>query len=314
MNEQQLVESLVASVGDHIPAQADVIGLQQFTLDELLVRTRNLISLVTPQDDCRRERGDMVKQDDRTLVRLPQGGRAVLYHASGAMQYVSGLAPAESPFARIEDKEVLTRLINAEAARFRIGEFAGNLGKIAFERLWQVKAQGADLDDNMSEPTLFRIVGAYRHFIDGIPVLGDASVALKLAGDGQVDMLSVQVRPGAGEVIETVRIIDPEIAARKIARNLASVLGQAKDHLPPDVIESQTMQFGYLNLSKRKVQQLLAPVFVAQIALRHEQELQAYLFAVDATERSYLPLPLFGDETSTRARPTSGRKCPPVIE
>ena len=59
-----------------------------------------------------------------------------------------------------------------------------------------------------------------------------------------------------------------------------------------------------------KTQRLLAPVFVAQIGLRHKLERQALVIAVHATERPYLELPLFGTEAvATRSR---GDTCKPV--
>jgi hypothetical protein len=64
------------------------------------------------------------------------------------------------------------------------------------------------------------------------------------------------------------------------------------------------MQFGYFDLGKRKSQRVLAPAFLAQVVIRHKEERQAYMFAVSATEKSYLPFCQCGTEalsTPTRA-------------
>jgi hypothetical protein len=306
MDAQLLIQGLTASAV-HVPATADIIAVQQFSLDELRSRTRHLLALVsaTQEDDCVLDRGDWVSTDDQTSVRLAQGARAVLYHASGAMQYVSALTPLQALFKSVADKETLTRQVNEAARKLNILEWAGDQGSIAFERLWQMKAQGADMSGKRSEPVLSRIVGAYRHSVAGIPVLGAASVALRLAGNGAVDSLSVQVRPSASERIDTARIIEPELAARLLVLQLVSLLGTGREQLPGDVIESQTMQFGYLDLGKRKAQRLLAPAFVAQVVLRHKLERQAYVLAVSATEKTYLPICARGDDglaTGTRGR------------
>jgi hypothetical protein len=73
------------------------------------------------------------------------------------------------------------------------------------------------------------------------------------------------------------------------------------------------MRFAYLDLGKRKAQRVLAPVFVAQVVLRHRLETQGYIFAVPATERHYLDLPLFGTEAvATRSRASTGH-CKDVL-
>lgn len=306
MDAQQFIQGLMDNAID-VPATADIIAVQQFSLDELKSRTRHLLALVsaTQEDDCVSDRGDWISTDEQTAVRLAQGARAMLYHASGAMQYVSALTPLQALFKEVADRETLTRHVNEAAKKLGIAEWAGDQGSIAFERLWQMKAQGADPAGKVAEPVLCRIVGAYRHSVAGIPVLGAASVALRLAGTGAVDALTVQVRPSASERLDTARIIERELAARQLALQLVSLLGTGRDQLPGDVIESQSMQFGYLDLGKRKAQRLLAPAFVAQVVLRHKLERQAYVLAVQATEKTYLPICSRGDDglaTGTRGR------------
>jgi len=251
------------------------------------------------------DRGDWIEQNDHTVVHLPQGAYAIFYHASGAMKYVSGLAPMETLFERVESRAFLTKMVNDATQKLSIHEWASPNNTIIFEHLWQMKAQAADRQGTVSEPVLCRIVGAYRHYVGSIPVLGGASVAVKLAGNGALDAMSVHVRASASETIDKAKIRNPESAARQVAGQLSSLLGHSKDALPRDVIESQTMQFGYLDLGKRKSQRLLAPAYVAQIILRHQQERQAYRFAVSASEKSYLPI----DQGGHEALPTLSRSA-----
>jgi hypothetical protein len=302
MNEQLLIETLTKSVG-RLPAQADVIGLQQFSLDELQGRTTRFVTMLGDKEDRSIDRGDWQTSDDHTAIRLPQGARAMLYHASGAMKYSSGMTPFQSLFERVEEREILTKLVGEAARKFNVAQWAGPGGEINFERLWQMKAQGEDRTGKRSDPVLTRVIGAYRHFIGGIPVLGAASVALKLGADGVLDSLAVQVRSRAAEILDQARIISPELGAKQICAQLNNLIGFGKVATPAELIESQTMRFGYLNLGKRKAQQLLAPAFLAQVVLRHKEERQAYLFVVSATEKSYLPLCQCGDEgVSSMAR------------
>jgi hypothetical protein len=310
MNEQTLIDSLAASCDGHLPNRADVLALRPFTRDDVRARASRFLGLLQEADACAHDRASFVTRDDRTLVQLAGGARAVVYHASGALQFHSGLAPLQAPFARVEEREALTRLVNAAAERLRLREWAGDGNTLAFERLFLSRGQGADPNGTLSEPVLFRATGAWRQSIGGIPVLGAASVAVTLAGEAALDALAVRIRPGVAETLDTAPVIAPELAARQVARNLATVLGNAKDRLPGDAVVSQTMRFGYLDLGKRKAQRVLAPVFVAQVVLRHRLETQGYVFAVAATERPYLELPLFGTEAlASRSRANAGEHC-----
>jgi hypothetical protein len=312
MNEQTLIEKLAGGCANAVPERADIIALQQLSLDELRGRGQRFLTMIEQQDECSHDRADWTTHDDHTMVNLAQGARVVVYHASGALQYVSGMAPLENLFARVEEREPLIRQVEAVAKRLNVAAWAGDRSELVFERLWQNKAQGADRNDRRSEVVLARVVGAYRQRIGGIPVLGAASVAVKLAGDGRLDGLSIQMRQATGETIDTAPILAPELGARAIVQQLLALLGRSSKPLPGDVVESALLYFGYLDLGKRKTQRVLAPAYVAQVVLRHEMERQAYMLAVPATERPYLQLPLYGVE-SVVTRSRVGQHCEDVI-
>ena len=310
MNEQTLIDSLASACTDQLPSHAEVLALRPFTVDDARARASRFVALIHEGDACSRDHANVVTRDDRTLIQLAGSARAVVYHASGALQFSAGSAPFQAPFERVQERDVLTKLVAEAAQRLNIRHWAGDDGSLAFERLFLSKGQGADRNERASEPVLFRATGAWRHAIGGIPVLGAASVALTLAGDGTLDALSIRMRPGVSERPDSAAIIAPELAARQVVARLASVLGNAKDRLPDDVIVSQTMCFGYLDLGKRKAQRVLAPVFVAQIVLRHRLETQGYILAVPATEQHYIDLPLFGNEAiAVRSRANNGCHC-----
>lgn len=305
MNDQTFIECLAKGAADPLPPHADVIVLEPLTLDDLRARAHHLLRRVQQLDDCARDRGDWVVRDDHTLVHLPGGGRLTIFHASGAMQYVSGLTPAQASFERVPERDELTRLVDAAAHRLMIADWAGAAGELIFEQLFQTKGRGIDRQNVMSEITLFRALGAYRLFVNRIPVLGPASVAVRLAGDGQLDLLTVQARPRTAEVVALAAIVEPAVAAQQILMHLLSLLH--RERLPENDIETATMQFGYLDLGKRTGQRVLAPVFVAQIVVRNNFGRQAYVLATRATERPYLDLPLYGDE-AVRTRSRTSRK------
>lgn len=303
MNQQRLIQDLAASAGQ-VPAQADVLGLQQFSLDQMQERTRRFLAVLGDAQQRSFERGDWLVGDAQTTIRLPQGARALLYHASGGMKYASGMAPLQSRFASVEAKDSLTAKVEEAARKFNIRAWTDQRGELTLERLWRTTAQGVGKDGKLADTVLCRVVGAYRHAINGVPVLGAASVALRLAGDGALDALAVQVRSVA-DVLEKAAVVAPEVAAQRLALQLSGLLGTSRNALPDNLVEAQDMRFGYINLGKRKSQQLLAPAYVAQLVLRHQEGRQAYSLVAAATEKTYLPLCQCGADALTMSSRTA---------
>ncbi|WP_306396010.1 hypothetical protein [Telluria beijingensis] len=303
MNQQTLIDNLMKTGAHAVPGRADVIALTPLTRDDARAGMNRFLTALHEADICRHDRANLADRGERSVAHLADGARAVVYHASGALQYVSGLAPFQAPYERLEETPALVRQLEQAAQRLDLAAWVNERGNLAFERLWQTKARGADRDQRLSDTLLVRATGAWRHAVDEIPVLGAASVALRLAGDGTVDALSMRIRHSDAEVLDTAPVIEAELAARQLAERLAGVLGKSKERLPADVVQSAAMRFGYLDLGRRKAQRVLAPAYVAQIVLQHRLERQAYVLAVSATERPYLELPLFGSEApQLRAR------------
>jgi hypothetical protein len=315
MNQHTLMAALLDAGLDagKPPAQADVVLLQQLSREQLQARARRFIGILREQDGCPHDDGGSWRQtDDHTTIHLTGGARAVLYHASGALRYVSGLAPASLPFARGTEHDTLLRQVQERALKLQLADWAGQganmRGELRFEHLFRTLGRGTDRAGKQSEATLFRAIGAYRQFITGIPVLGAASAAVQVAGDGQLDTLAILTRPGNGEVLERAALIEPEAGARKLLAQLSSLLGQRE--IPDDALESAAMQFGYLDLGKRKPQRVLAPAYVAKIVLRHRRVRQAYVLAAAATERPYLEMPVYGSEAPVTRGRTDVGSCP----
>lgn len=301
MDEKALVEMMIRSV-DTVPAEVDVLQLRQISIDELEKRALLFLNTAGEAFNLPLVGGDWISQKERTLIRLPLGARMVVYHASGAMRLVTGLNPMESLFKSAEDRDRLVKLVEDSAERLRIRDLVADNGTLRFERLWQIKAAAADRDNKAAEPVLCRAVGTYRHVVGELPVWGAASLALKIAGDGALDSVDVQVRATTSEVIERAKVLPPELAARQILQQLSTLVSRSKVSVN-DLATPQWMRFGYFSLSKRKGQRLLAPVYASAIELNGRDERQPYLFVVPASEKLYLPLDLQGSEAlATRER------------
>lgn len=306
MNIDTLLESL-ASVEQAVPSEIAILELRRSSIDDLQRRLRRLLK--TGGECCEKDfdRGDWTSYDDRTLVRLPQGAHAVVYHASGGLKLSAGLAPMEHLFKEMESRAALTARVQEAAKAFGAGDSPRG-ESLAFERLWQIKACAADRSGKTAAPVLCRAVGAFRQHVEGIPVLGPASLAVQIAGEGVLDSVSLLMRSPTGEVMEKAKVLPPERALRQVGQQLAVRFGQAKGEIQ---LESrQGLRFGYLSLPKRKAQRLLAPVYMATIDVTHEQERQAFVMVVPATEKSYLPIDTSGAESLVgQTNKLSSRRC-----
>ena len=218
------------------------------------------------------------------------------------MKLITGLNPMEHLFKKVDERQRLIRLVRETAGRLRINDWIGAKESLEFENLWQLKAAAADTNGKTVPPVLCRALGAFRHSVNGLPVWGAASVAIRVAGAGQLDCLQIQLRESTGEVVEQAKVLRPDHAAGQILLQMNRLFGNSR--IPAaELAVPGWMRFGYLSLPKRKAQRVLAPFYVASIQTKSPQETQSYLFATPATETAHLPLCLNGSE----ARPGPAR-------
>jgi hypothetical protein len=175
---------------------------------------------------------------------------------------------------------------------------------LTFERLWRIKAAGGDQKGTMTEPVLCRAIGAYRHYVRELPVYGRASLTVELAARGRLASASVSVRRFAddegGKTIAKAAVRKPDDAARDVAARLVKAFGGAE--LKSTGLVAEWFRFGYLSLGRRHTQGLLAPFYIASIAVEHEYEASAHVIAVSGSEEQFMRIPP-GRRTSAPQRP-----------
>ena len=162
-----------------------------------------------------------------------------------------------------------------------------------FERLWRIKAAGGDAKGVLTNPVLCRAVGAYRHSIDGIAVLGRASMTAEVAGDASLTrVVDIAMRhvsgDGGGKRIGEVAVSGGGDAATSVVTQLHRAFGKGKTG---DVrFTAEAFEFGYLSLGRRRQQSALAPFYVARISVDHgpEAEATAHVFAVPASKERFV--------------------------
>lgn len=230
---------------------------------------------------------DKVVSAQRTFYRLPNNALLEADNVSGAVKFSKGLEPLEELFDGLKDKKVLTEQILSAAKQFELSKMINTSEKIEFERLWQIKAAAVSKDGKETPPVLCRTVGAFRHFVNDIPVLGPASVSLKLTGKQTVDSFAMRARSTTGKSLGTEKMITPEEGVQRIYKQLVALNGKGK----APVFErttAQSVQFGYINLSKRKKQDFLIPAVVAVLEVEDTEFPQGYVLIAPATNNSKL--------------------------
>jgi hypothetical protein len=293
VNEKQFIECTCPDVRG--PSHVDIFAVRAYSIDENKRRLKRLLAVTGEMYQRSLDRADWVQEADRTVARLPLGGRAEVYHASGALSLKTGLQPMDALFEKLEPREELQKRVQAVAVQLRLDGFLGQRDTLAFERLWQIKASAADRSNKALTPILCRAVGAFRQSVGQLPVLGGASVAIKIGSGGALDGISMQLLEAHGDPVESATVISPDEAAKLVYRQLESVMGRSKASVSELRIRSEPLRLGYIHLGKRKSQRVLAPHYVAAIRIEGEER-QAYQFIVPATQKTFQPLCLAGQQ------------------
>lgn len=313
MDLNKLMDSLASYHGE-LPSEVNVLEVRRASIEDQQSRLRKLLKTAGEACGGQFERGQWETKDELTLVRLPQGARAELFHASGAVRFSSGTAPMERLYKQNEPKKQLAERADKHLQALGVADSLGRGETLILERLWQIKAAGADRNGQRTEAVLCRAVGAYRHHIEGVPVLGPASVTVHVDGEGGLDAYGTLLRSPAGEVVERTRVVPADRAARQIVQQVTAhfdaVGGKKASQVEFEIECRAGLQFGYLSLSRHKAQRLLAPVFVAVLDVQHEKLRQGMVQIVAATEKNYLPLNPPGQENPTPATSkVNGKRC-----
>src|SRR5579875_3678767 len=157
MNPHTLAQTLLqplAAGHERLPETADVILLQQPSREQLHARAHHFVALLQEHGDCPRDHGSSWQaREDETVIHLPNGARAIVYHASGALRYVSGLAPMAQPFDRATGLAELIQQVESRALKLQLRSWAGMHDTLHFERLFQRRAAGVHRDGRLSEVT-----------------------------------------------------------------------------------------------------------------------------------------------------------------
>lgn len=292
---KDLTERLAGMLGD-VPDVTEVVELVAPGPEAFVRRNEKLLAglaeaagiSLAPADGGLRLTG-------RSVYRGEDGGRAVTFHASGALTLHAGVDPLDDLFDEVLPDEKLRGLVDDQAARLGLASLVDREDTLTFEHLWRLKAAGADREGKVSDPVLTRAVGAYRHHVRDLPVLGRASGSVEVTGSGRLSSLTLSLRrladDGSGATLDKAVSRRPEDAASEVAQRLSRLLDGREEEVR---LDPQLFAFGYLSLGRRRAQSVLAPMYVAAVTVDggEEGERSAHVVAVAGSEKQYLRLPV----------------------
>ncbi len=261
---------------------APVFRIEQRSLDEMEANAVRLAGDVV--GDAGDGKSQIARKETRSDILLPEGVRARVFHASGAVSVTTGLAPMEQLIGDHADREAMTRSTVEAAKRLGLDRVVGGGEQLLFERLWQIKAAGMNTEGVRGREVVCRAVGAFRRYLHELPVWGRASAFVEIAGDDRIGAVGVDWRPVAPEPFDRVKVIDPERAARAVLSDLNGRLpgGEFTD----EDFEVGMFGLGYVSLAKRRDQSVFAPVYVAMLERRGWSSTN-YIIIVSGSEIDY---------------------------
>jgi hypothetical protein len=290
---------------DGVPDAVDVVQLDQPDVATVQRRLAELVRGAEQIAGLESERPELKTRQVRSLMMQPGRLRATGFHASGALSVTLALAPFDGLFERDPGDDELAELTRRTAERLGIHKLVPDDESLSFERLWRIQAAGGDPAGKITEPVLCRAIGAFRHFVRDLPVYGRASTTVEVAAEGRLSSASVSLRRFAGDeggkTVATAKVRTPEAAAHDVAARLVQAFGGLED-LKSTRLVPEWFRFGYLSLSRRHAQGLLAPFYIASVVVEREYEASAHVIAVPGSDEQFIRVPS-GRRSAATARP-----------
>ena len=268
--------------------QVPVFRIEQPDLQKSEAFARSLLNLVWNQfGDCR-----IVLQPVRGViarVALPNSGRLDVFHPSGAIAAIMQPSPTRKPMASDEtkvDRKPLTHLAKQAAEKIAASVIGPN-EELRGETLWELKGQGVTLRGEKSRIALFEVVGGFRRYLHGLPVLGRASIHVGIGENSQlvrwgIDWRAVQKAPFA-----QAKVISPEEGAQRV---LDDLWGRRPERpFTSKDFELKRFMLGYVSLSRRRQQFVMQPAWVAVLAPRAGMSM-GHVVAVPAAPQAFEPI------------------------
>ena len=193
-------------------------------------------------------RPDVFDVEGMTLLRIPEQGHVKVFHPSGAVAAEWRGARDRGPIAQ-NDRTANVAALTTEterAAQMIAQRAVSDRDELRFEKLWKIKATGITLRGERAPVSLLEVVGAYRRYLEGLPVLGRASVFVTLGAEAQVTQWGIDWRRVRAKPIMHTSVINPDEGARRIMDDLFS--RRPEKPLTLDDFEPASFALGYVSV------------------------------------------------------------------
>lgn len=288
MLKQELVERL-SDFRQSMP----VYSIKKVSYNEMLELGKYCASRFMRRDSAESFRIRQ-RNDDSTLIHLSLDINMRIYHNSNTITINRRMGPLEHLIKERFDKKKLSEIAINEMNKLELEKKSKlPFEQLKFEVLWQIKCGGVSIEEERTPVFLCRIVGAFRRYINEVPVYGRASSFIRLAGESLIESVGLDWRQVDEKPIDNAKIIDPKIAAEKILDDLSSI--SPKKVLTSEDYKPEFFSLGYYSKPKRLQQNYMQPVYVATF-----QDLGwtawKHLIVIPATEHVFESYPSYAEE------------------
>ncbi|MCW2655402.1 MAG: hypothetical protein JWR32_6378 [Mycobacterium sp.] len=287
MDNNDLVSALV-NRAEGFQDRAPVFHIEQPSVEDSIARARSAARFVWNQfGDCSL-RPDPVSTD-LSRMQLPNEGRVDVFHSSGAIAAYMHPPTSRQPLTpneRLADRKALSALTERVAESIAKTHVTSD-EQLRFESLWELKGHGVTLKGEKSPVALFEVLGAFRRYLHGLPVLGRASIHVALGGASLVTRWGIDWRQVRTKPFAETAIISPEEGAKRVLDDLFWRRPERPFTLAD--FEVDAFNLGYLSFSRRRVQFVMQPTWLAVLKPRPPMTMGTVV-AVAAAPQAFEPL------------------------
>jgi len=285
--KNDLLAALVKQAKAH-RGRVPVFRIEQPSVEESVKQAWALATRIWPQfGDCKFR--PEIQGVVLTQMRLPDDGHVRVFHPSGAITGLMRPKGARKPLARDERRANRKPLVDlAHRMASAISKLhAGPDDELRFESQWEMKGQAVALKGKKGPVSLFEVLGAFRRYLHGLPVLGRASVHVGVGGDSQVTRWGIDWRRVRLAPFAETEVVTPEEGAKRVLNDLWWRRPERPFTLQD--FEPKSFTLGYLSLSRRRAQFVMQPVWVTVLAPSGVTTM-GHVIAVPAAPQAFEPI------------------------
>lgn len=269
MTSRYRFEDSLARLASGSQKEAEVLQLEPPNQDSVMARANVWAGLsIADFVKCRLNEVTAVSSAAMASFRFPNSGVLSVYPLSGAAEASLTEAWRDGPIApdeRKADRKGMRPYIDKMANTLAATELLPD-EELRNENFWEIRGDSVTLKGVRGPTALLSVVGAYRRYVHGLPVLGRASVHVKFGAGNKVTGWGVDWRRRTGKAVASAKLVEADEAARRVAIELSRVRVERSADL--DDVPVESFQLGYFSAGRMSPQRLFQPAWVAVLGPR----------------------------------------------